>query len=591
MSDHDEANRCWSCEEALPRGARFCMICGAPQDDPAERQSPSLRNLRALGHGPTAVAATPTAVALPTRYIPANTRLGIYIVDEVIGEGGMGVVYLGRDTVQQREVAIKVLHANLVGDPGIRRRFAREARLMMGRPHPNVVKVFDTIDEEELVAIVMEFVEGPSLQAYIDQWGGQLPYEEVRLVFEGVLAAMEAAHAAGVVHRDLKPDNILLRIDEDGLVPKVVDFGVAKALEGTQFTVTGAVMGTFRYMSPEQVESPGNIDHRTDIYALGVTLYQACTGRCPFEAPNNFALMMAHARQEPPPPSLYRANMPPLLDRLIRDALSKDPKARPPTCAEFRQRLAAALSGVAPERPKRKIELPKRIVEADGGELLLVPAGSFQMGTDRRTVYLDAFYMARHPVTNRQFARFLEATNYQPSQDDDHRFLAHWDRGRRVPRALLDHPVVFISWHDACAYCSWAGKRLPTEAEWEKAARGTDGRKYPWGRTTPTAAHANFGRTSGGTVPVDAHPESGSPYGVHDMAGNVWEWCEDVDDPRFYLRGPDRNPRNTVQPGDAPHVARGGSWMYDASSLRTIARNSFKGHFRLDGLGFRCAMS
>ncbi|MEL6182527.1 MAG: inactive serine/threonine-protein kinase VRK3, partial [Myxococcota bacterium] len=156
MSNHDhEASRCWSCEEVLPKGARFCMVCGAPQDERVTRQSPN------IGHSPTAPAARAlSGPNLPTRYIAPKTRLGIYVVEDVIGEGGMGVVYLGHDTVQQREVAIKVLHTNLVGDPGIRRRFAREARLMMGRPHPNVVKVFDTIDEEELVAIVMEYVEG-----------------------------------------------------------------------------------------------------------------------------------------------------------------------------------------------------------------------------------------------------------------------------------------------------------------------------------------------------------------------------------------------------------------------------------------------
>jgi len=527
----------------------------------------------------------------PARFMPAGTRLGFYKIEEVVGEGGMGVVYRAWDEVRQRQVAIKALHANLIGDPGVRRRFGREARLLTGVSHPNIVQVFDAIEQEDLLALVMEYVEGPSLQGYLDRWGGVMPYAEVRLVLDGVLLAMEAAHGAGVIHRDLKPDNILVRPDESGLHPKVADFGVAKVLEGTQFTVTGAVLGTFRYMSPEQVETPEVVDHRADIYAVGVTLFQLCTGRCPFETSNNFGLMMAHVRQRPPRPSHYRAGMPPALERLILDALAKSPGDRPQTCAEFRERLGAAMAEVAPARPRTLEQAPEPVVaDADGSQFLLVGAGPFQMGPQRRTVYLEGFHAGQYPVTNRQFARFMQATGYRPEDMRDQRFLAHW-RGGRPPAPLLDHPVVFVSWHDATAYCAWAGCRLPTEAEWEKAARGLDGRKFPWGRTNPTAEHANFGRQVGGTVPVDACPEGVSPYGLEGMAGNVWEWCEDVDDPRFYLNGPERNPRNTVQPGDAPRVVRGGSWVFDASSLRTTARSSFKASFRLDGVGFRCVLA
>jgi serine/threonine-protein kinase len=212
------------------------------------------------------------------------------------------------------------------------------------------------------------------------------------------------------------------------------------------------------------------------------------------------------------------------------------------------------------------------------------------MGPSRRTVYLDSFYLARHAVTNRQFQQFLDATGYRPSAPEAARFLHHWRNGRHTAD-LASHPVVFVSWLDARAYCRWAGRRLPTEAEWEKAARGTDGHRYPWGRDEPTPEHANFGRMrGGGTAPVDAFPRGASPYGILGMAGNVFEWCEDVDDPGFYLNGPDHNPRNTIQPGTASCVIRGGSWMFDGRSLRTYARASFAPHFRLDTLGFRVAL-
>jgi serine/threonine-protein kinase len=164
---------------------------------------------------------------------------------------------------------------------------------------------------------------------------------------------------------------------------------------------------------------------------------------------------------------------------------------------------------------------------------------------------------------------------------------------------LLDHPVVFVSWLDARAYCRWAARRLPSEAEWEKAARGPDGNKYPWGKDEPTADHANFGQArakaypvsgEGGTSAVDAFPRSVSPYGMEGMAGNVFEWCEDIDDVAFYTHGPDRNPRNTLNAGNVPHVIRGGCWRYDARSLRTFARASFPPTFRLDTVGFRVAL-
>jgi serine/threonine-protein kinase len=526
--------------------------------------------------------------SLPTLRIPAGTRLSVYRIEQILGEGGMGVVYLAHDEALDRPVAVKCLHSNLAGDESIRRRFAREARVLQSWSHPNVVGVFDFLEQQHLLAIVMEYVPGPTLVEHLGRWRGRMPFAEIGLLFGGVLEAMAEAHRQGVVHRDLKPDNILVCQTGAGLRPKIVDFGLARVLEATSYTMSGAFLGTCRYMSPEQVKSPQRADSRSDIYSLGVTLYQLTTGRVPFDGGNHFSIMMAHVSETPQPASKHRPDVPPGLELLLQDALAKDPADRPATCEEFLRRLESALGttrSLPPDSPARS--LPPVLRAPSGDEMVLVTAGPFLMGPARREIFLDAFYIDRTPVTNEQFRQFLEVTGYQPSDEGSHRFLAHWRRGQ-LPPGLERHPIVHVSWQDARAYAQWAGKRLPTEAEWEKAARGTDGRLYPWGRDKPTPQRANYGSRHGGTVPVGSYPDGMSPCGALDMAGNVWEWCDDIDDPTFYAEGPSQNPRN---PGDdlgPRHVMRGGSWMYGEGSLRVTARTSFEPSDRFAGGGFRC---
>jgi serine/threonine-protein kinase len=338
------------------------------------------------------------------------------------------------------------------------------------------------------------------------------------------------------------------------------------------------------------VKAPHSVDVRSDVYSLGVTLYQLVTGKLPFEEENHFALLLAHVSQAPPPPSKLRPEMPAALDALILDALAKDPAARPQSCAAFRARLDAALAEVAPpqgamtDRP-----LPPVVHDTGGYEMVLVPGGPFLMGRARRSVQVGAFYVDRTPVTNEQFARFVSVTGYHPTGAGATRFLRSDPRGKGR-RAGHDHaklPVTYVSWADASAYAHWAGKRLPTEAEWEKAARGTDGRKYPWGRAEPRPSLANFDRKLGGTTPVGSFPDGASPYGALDMAGNVWEWCEDYDDPSFYEDGPAFDPCNRSR--SAKVVMRGGAWMFGPQALRTFARTSYAPEYRFAAGGFRCA--
>jgi serine/threonine-protein kinase len=570
----------------MPADARFCPRCGRPTG--ISDTEFALTELGSDG----AISAPPTTLP-PMRLLP-GTRLSVYEIEDVIGEGGMGVVYRARDTATGRTVALKCLHTNLAGDPQIRQRFVREARVLRTWSHPGAVAIHDFVEHEHLLAIVMELVSGESLAYHLARWDGTMPFSEIREIFSQVLVAMEDAHANGVVHRDLKPDNILVSGDGERLRAKIVDFGIAKMIEGTTYTVSGALLGTCMYMAPEQVKTPGATDHRADIYSLGVTLYELVTGHPPFDGGgSHFAVMMAHVANRPKSPSKLRPDTPPALEQLILDALVKDPNARPQSCAVFRQRLLEALGDDIPaptsSRPHSPA-LPESIHETNGHQMTLIATGTFAMGPSRRDIHLDAFYMDMLPVTNEQFKVFVDATGYRPKDEDAKRFLQHWRHGK-PPRGEEKHPVVYVSWLDARAYCTWSGSRLPTEAEWEKAARGTDGRKYPWGRAEPTATFANFGRRDGGTMPVGSFPEGASPYGLLDLAGNVWEWCEDVQDDAFYESGPTRNPKNTHRTPRCHYVMRGGSWMYEATSLRTFARVGFEARYRFAGGGFRCARS
>jgi formylglycine-generating enzyme required for sulfatase activity len=279
-----------------------------------------------------------------------------------------------------------------------------------------------------------------------------------------------------------------------------------------------------------------------------------------------------------------------------QDQIGKTPTAT----AEIKLPTTAVLDTQTPPTPEPIptiiIEPPPAIIEAgqvwinpvDGSEMVGVPAGEFKMGTGNgyewegpeHTVFLDAYYVDKLEVTNAQYRECVASGNCMNLKK----------RTYIDDPAYDDHPVVNVNWHWAKSYCKWAGKRLPTEAEWEKAARGTDGRRYPWGEGVD-CDHAHYKDCGGQTVAVGSFPAGASPYGVLDMAGNAWEWVIDEWQEDYYQVSPYENPQGPVISGPQDmHVFRGGSWSETGDLLRSTYRTWYEPNAQYYNLGFRCVM-
>ncbi len=272
---------------------------------------------------------------------------GRYELEEEIASGGMGTVWRARDEVLGRPVAVKVLHERLVAEPGLLDRFRLEAVAAARLSHPAVVRVFDTGIDERVCYIVMELFEGRTLETMLADRRRLEPDEAVRIVGSALLG-LGHAHRQGVVHRDVKPGNIL--IDRDGFV-KVTDFGIAKAaLAGEDLTTTGNLLGTAGYLAPEQVTG-GPVDARTDLYAAGIVLYEALTGRTPFRGGTHIATATARLTTDPVPPRALRSGIPRELNQAVMRALAREPDERYRSAEEMGAALGEAVPTAARPAP------------------------------------------------------------------------------------------------------------------------------------------------------------------------------------------------------------------------------------------------
>ncbi|WP_437281381.1 serine/threonine-protein kinase [Sorangium sp. So ce375] len=385
--------RCLVCNAENPGSARFCVACGASlalkepsvgaaasapaapgprttvpgqpllgallPEDPAQRASLSARaaggaNGPAVNVGAPNVVPAPLAGSLPRRaggHLPAGTLVDQkYVVERVLGEGGMGVVYLARDVHTGLHVVLKAVRQELGHRPDVRARTLAEGRALAQIDHPNVVHLKAVVAERDDLWLVMQYIDGESLEQALARYAEErrlMPLPEALSIFRQIASGIAAAHREGVIHRDLKPANVLIR-KKDG-VAKVTDFGIAKAeadaLAGRG--LTKGIIGSLYYMSPEQVLGRRELDKRVDIYALGVVLYEMLVGRVPFDAESDIEIMRQHAEEPLPRVSAVRHDVPPALDAFLQKACAKDRADRFASCEE----MVAALDAIAHPAP------------------------------------------------------------------------------------------------------------------------------------------------------------------------------------------------------------------------------------------------
>ncbi len=278
--------------------------------------------------------------------------VGSYEIVERIGEGGMGTVYRALDPMLDREVAVKAIRPELARDPHVAERFRAEARLLARVSHPAIATIYSFFEDGGELFLAMEFVRGRTLASSLKERGA-LPWQEAVALLAAALPGIEQVHRLGIVHRDLKPDNLMLT--ESGAI-KVMDFGIARAADAARLTRTGLMVGTLRYMAPEQMRGePG--DRRSDVYALGAVLYEMLTGRVPFASESEYEVIRAQVEEAPAPPSSLVPGLPAWLDAAVLRALAKDPAERFESAEAMRAVLAAG------GRPASQATMPQRTAE------------------------------------------------------------------------------------------------------------------------------------------------------------------------------------------------------------------------------------
>lgn len=559
-------------------------------------------------------------------------------IDKYLARGGMAEVYLGSHLTLERPVAVKFLHSYVEQEPDLLTRFAREAKVVAGLRHPNIVQIFDfdTIDGHPY--IVMEYLRGPTLSTYLrrlHERKERIPTHHVARLLKGLTAALDYAHEQGVIHRDIKPGNILLHSKSDEIpldkpltsdVEAVLtDFGLVRIVNAASQTASGMVSGTPAYMSPEQARGD-KTDHRTDIYSLGVVLYEMLAGRVPFESESTTSVIYMQINSPPPPIAGASSKVQAVMNRAlakepndryqssremaidfylsigmtaqaetIREALPESLKTSP---AALKQKLArspawlgvgifsavcalmlavgaliyprligqsTATLGPEVTAPAISTSTPEGVILPSGQGMVNILADTYEVGR----APADEYHSGPQSIALDSFWIDQYQVTYKQYQDY---VIATGASAPEVP-GEENHPVKGVTWDQAAAYCGWLNKRLPREAEWEAAGRGPGAapQLYPWGNDA-TAGGQALSLPNDSTYAVGTQPFNQSLFGVYDMVGNVWEWVGD--------------PYGTIQAGY--RVIHGGRYgnLQDLAYRVVIEPNDTR-YVRY--AGFRCA--
>jgi serine/threonine protein kinase len=518
-----------------------------------------------------------------------SVLFGKYIVVNKLGEGAFGEVFRVRHVDLNAERAVKLIlpikkkidstQLNFYAS-----KFKQEAQIGASLESPYVVRVYDFEAFPNGLALVMEDVKGNNLDEKIKEAVGKskyIPFSECLQIFKDCLKGLSVLHSKGYVHRDVKPANILLDASSHA---KISDLGIAQTpLESQNWNISSRHPGTILYMSPEQKKSEGPLSPSSDIFSLGLTLFELLFLR-PWKdvVVNRIYLQL-------------RNDIPNWFYRILIKMVAKDLDTRPKSCQAVLQMIEENESQI----PSQSVEIMTRYISYSSNSnipMVFVPEGPVEIGTasdistgsaedsPKHIVSLKSFWISKYPICIIEFYEFMRETNYVTTAEkqgfgivaelakDGIKFVkvkgANWLQPYG-PSTLYHYsphqPVTAVSWLDAIEYCNWLSQkiktpvRLPTEVEWEKAAHGKDNSEWPWGAQFIDPLKCNYSNHIGMITPSNMYsPESDSRYGCADMLGNIWDWTQSAFRPYPYNMSDGREEYNLTE----KRVLRGGSLIH-----------------------------